>query len=116
MDLAFNGRLAVVTGADSGIGLRTAITLASEGAKVIISDLEEDALQDAVEKIKGEVQGAEVSYVAADLTNLDDVNKLQQKADEQGGAAVLAHLAGTRGAAGDFLELTDDGWLENLKR
>ncbi len=114
MDLAFNGRLAVVTGADSGIGLHTAITLASEGAKVIISDLKEDSLKDAVEKIKGEVQGAEVSYVAADLTNPDDVKKLLQTAEERGGAAVLAHLAGTRGAAGDFLELTDEGWLETL--
>ncbi len=114
MDLAFNGRLAVVTGADSGIGLRTAITLAAEGAKVIISDIEVDSLQDAVKKVKEEVQGAEVTHVAADLTNPDDVKKLLQTADEQGGAAVVAHLAGTRGAAGDFLELTDDGWMETL--
>ena len=114
MDLAFNGRLAVVTGADSGIGLRTAITLASEGAKVILSDIEENGLKDAAKKIQEEVQGAEVSYIAADLTDKDDVEKLLQAAEEGGGAAVLAHLAGTRGAAGDFLELTDEGWLETL--
>ncbi len=114
MDLALNGRLAVVTGADSGIGLRTAITLAAEGAKVLISDIKEDELKDAADKVKEEVQGAEVSYVAADLTNPDDVKKLLRAADEQGGASVLAHLAGTRGAAGDFLELTDEGWMETL--
>ena len=41
MDLAFNGRLAVITGADSGIGLHTAITLAAEGAKVLLTDLKD---------------------------------------------------------------------------
>ena len=114
MDLAFNGRLAVVTGADSGIGLRTASTLAAEGAKVLITDMKEDALENAIKKIKGEVPDAEVFSVVADLTKLDDVDKLVKAADKQGGAAVLAHLAGTRGAAGDFLELTDEGWLDTL--
>ena len=114
MDLAFNGRLAVVTGADSGIGLRTAVTLAAEGAKVLLSDMKEEKLEQAVDKVKREVAGAEVYSVAADLTRLDDVAKLLKAADDHGGAAVLAHLAGTRGAAGDFLELTDEGWLETL--
>ena len=114
MDLAFNGRLAVVTGADSGIGIRTAMTLAAEGAKVLITDMKEDALKKAVKNIKEEVSDAEVFSVVADLTKLDDVNELVKAADEQGGAAVLAHLAGTRGAAGDFLELTDEGWLDTI--
>ena len=103
-----------MTGADSGIGLHTAMTLAAEGAKVLITDMKEDALDKAVKKIKDQVQDAEVFSVVADLTKLDDVDKLVKTADEQGGAAVLAHLAGTRGAAGDFLELTDEGWLETL--
>ncbi|CAN5845952.1 SDR family oxidoreductase [soil metagenome] len=103
-----------MTGADSGIGLRTAATLAAEGAKVLISDMKQDKLEEAVKKIKQEVEGAEVYSVAADLTDLSDVEKLLKAADDHGGAAVLAHLAGTRGAAGDFLELTDEGWHETL--
>ena len=114
MNLAFNGRLGVVTGADSGIGLRTAVTLAAEGARVLIIDLKQDKLDEAVEKVKQEVEGAEAYSVAADLTDLADVAKLLRAADDHGGAAVLAHLAGTRGAAGDFLELSDEGWLETL--
>ena len=113
MDLGFNGRLAVVTGADSGIGLHTAMTLVAEGAKVLMTDMKEESLEDAVNQVKGK-GSAEVYSVVADLTNLDDVKKLLSKADELGGAAVLAHLAGTRGAAGDFLELTDEGWLDTL--
>ena len=52
--------------------------------------------------------------VAADLTDSGDIEALLGTADEHGGTAVLAHLAGARGAAGDFLELTDEGWLETL--
>ncbi len=114
MDLAFNGRLAVVTGADSGIGLHTAMTLAAEGAKLLLSDLDEDALETALKRVKEHAPDAEVFTVAADLTRPADVAKLRDAADEHGGAAVLAHLAGARGAAGDFLELTDEGWLETL--
>ena len=114
MNLAFNGRLAVVTGADSGIGLSTAMTLAAEGARVLISDLKEDSLAEAKAQIEVQVPEAEVYTVVADLTNLEDVDKLLKAAAERGGAAVLAHIAGTRGAAGDFLELTDEGWLETF--
>ena len=114
MDLAFNGRLAVITGADSGIGLHTAMTLAAEGAKVLLSDLDEDALETARKRVKEHAPDAEVFTVAADLTKPDDVTRLRDAAEAQGGAAVLAHLAGARGAAGDFLELTDEGWLETL--
>lgn len=114
MDLAFNGRLAVVTGADSGIGLHTAATLAAEGAKVLLTDLEDESLADAVSKLKEQVPGAEVYTVAADLTSVPDIETLVAAADAHGGAAVLAHLAGARGAAGDFLELSDDDWQETL--
>ncbi len=114
MDLAFNGRLAVVTGADSGIGLHTSMTLAAEGAKVLLTDLKHKSLADAASKLKERVPDAEVYILAADLTSISDVEKLVAAADERGGAAVLAHLAGARGAAGDFLELSDDDWRETL--
>ena len=114
MDLAFNGKLAVVTGADSGIGLSTAMTLAAEGAKVLLSDLEEGPLQKAKAQIEEHTPGAEVYICPANLTDATSVNGLLSAADEQGGAAVLANIAGARGAAGDFLELTDEGWHETL--
>jgi len=114
MDLAFKGRLAVVTGADSGIGLHTAMTPAAEGARVLMSDLDKDALGAALEHVQAHAPGAEVYAFAADLTRPDEVEALLGAADAHGGAAVLAHLAGTRGTAGDFLETDDEGWRETL--
>ncbi len=114
MDLKVKGRLAVVTGADSGIGLHTAMTLAAAGAKVLLTDLEQGTLGGALEKVKAHAPNAEVEALAADLTKLDDVAKLLQRAEALGGAAMLGHVAGARGAAGDFLELSDDDWHETL--
>lgn len=109
-----NGRLAVVTGADSGIGLHTAMTLAEAGAKVLLTDLEQGPLEQALEKVKAHAPEAEVDFIAADLTELDDVAKLLERAESLGGAAMLGHVAGARGAAGDFLELSDEDWHETL--
>ena len=90
------------------------MTLAAEGAKVLMTDMDEERLEDALTRVEKEVEGAEVHSVVADLTNLDDVSSLLTRADKLGGAFALAHLAGTRGAAGDFLELSDEDWLETL--
>ncbi len=114
MNLSLKGKLAVVTGADSGIGYCTAQTLAAEGAAVILSDMNEASLAAALEKLQADVPDARLSAVLADLTRPDEVAALLHAADAQGGAAVLAHLAGARGAAGDFLELSDEGWQETL--
>jgi NAD(P)-dependent dehydrogenase (short-subunit alcohol dehydrogenase family) len=114
MDLQFKQRLAVVTGADSGIGLATATTLALEGARVLMTDMTTDDLQQAVAHVREAAPGSEVEGFTADLTSQSDVDKLLKKAKELGGADVLAHLAGVRGAAGDFVNLSDSGWQETL--
>jgi len=114
MDLQFNQRLAVVTGADSGIGLATALTLAVEGARVLMTDMASDTLTTAVNHVRVAAPGIEVEAIPADLTSQSDVEKLLKKAKDMGGAHMLAHLAGIRGAAGDFVELTDSGWQETL--
>ena len=114
MDLAFNGRLAVVTGADSGIGLHTAMTLAAEGAKVLLSDLNSASLEDALKQVQRHAPEAEMYSRVADLTNPGNIGGLLKAADAHGGAAVLAHLAGARGAVGNFLELSDEDWQETL--
>lgn len=73
-----------------GHRLTPAITLAAAGAKVLIIDVKEDALNAAVEKIKGEVSDAVVFSVVAAPTKLDYVNELVKAANEQGGGGASA--------------------------
>lgn len=116
MDLKMNGRVAVVTGGDSGMGLATAKMMAAEGVKIILVDKTSKELEQAAEEVRQHAgNGTEVLAFTADLTKNDEVLALAQKVKETfGGAHILAHFAGERGAAGDFLEITDEGWLETL--
>ena len=60
MNYGLEGRIALVTGADSGIGLHTAMLLLREGAKVFITDQFPDRLQAAIAQLRplGTVDGA----------------------------------------------------------
>lgn len=106
----------MITGGDSGLGRATAKILVSEGANVLLSDQDEDELQQAAEEVRQEVaDGAEVAIKVADLTDESEVEALANEAKQKfGGADMLAHCAGARGAAGDFLELSDDDWMETI--
>ena len=63
----FNGKVAVVTGAASGIGRALAIRFAGEGMKVVLSDVEERALADVERDLKA--KGATTLAVRADVRN-----------------------------------------------
>jgi NAD(P)-dependent dehydrogenase (short-subunit alcohol dehydrogenase family) len=65
------GKVALVTGGNSGIGLATAQRLREEGAKVVISGRNQKTLDEAVHKI-----GKDVLAVRADVSNTDDLDKL----------------------------------------
>jgi len=115
MNLRFESRLALVTGADSGIGHSTAQTLAAEGARVIMTDIDEAKLDSSLGKLKKAVPNGDVFAFAADLTSTADVERLYSQCRELGHVSVVAHLAGARGAAGDFLTLSDDDWRETVE-
>ena len=67
----FNGKVAVVTGGNSGIGLATAKELAANGAKVVIAGRDQKTLDEAVESIGNESIG-----VKTDVKNLGDLDNL----------------------------------------
>ncbi|PSN15999.1 ketoacyl reductase [filamentous cyanobacterium CCT1] len=113
MDFGIKGKVAVITGADSGIGRATAKLLADEGVKVALIDKTDDKLAAAVKELKkvGEAIG-----VQADLRNLDDVEAAKDKViDQYGQVDILVNCAGITGATGDFLETSDEDWLETLE-
>lgn len=108
MDLGLNNRVALITGASGGIGLATAQLLAEEGVKLVLSDLKQDALEEACNGL-----GSEVLMIAADMTRQTEVDALVQKAQARFGAVdIVVHTAGVTGAKGDPLELSDDDYLE----
>ncbi len=112
MDLGIKDRVAVITGGDSGMGLKTAEYLIREGVKVALSDLDGKSLQQAADSI---AHLGEVHPITADLTKPSDVAKLARAVEERFGPAhILVHAAGITGPTGDFLALTDDDWQKAL--
>jgi NAD(P)-dependent dehydrogenase (short-subunit alcohol dehydrogenase family) len=73
------GRLAVVTGANSGIGWHTALELARAGCEVILTARTESKGRDAVERIRREIPGAKIRYELLDLASLKSVRAFAQR-------------------------------------
>jgi NAD(P)-dependent dehydrogenase (short-subunit alcohol dehydrogenase family) len=111
---SFSGKTAVVTGAASGIGFALAERFASEGMKVVLADIEEAALDSALERIKA--SGADAIGVATDVSKAADVAALAERArSEFGGVHVACNNAGV--FAGGVLweeSLADYQWLMDV--
>ncbi|HEU4391376.1 MAG TPA: SDR family oxidoreductase [Blastocatellia bacterium] len=84
MDFGLNGRVAIVTGASSGLGKASALDLAIEGASVVVSSRNLETLREAANEI-GRSAGKEVTAVQGDVTNEEDIARLVARAVEQHG-------------------------------
>jgi NAD(P)-dependent dehydrogenase (short-subunit alcohol dehydrogenase family) len=91
------GRVAVVTGAASGIGLGLCGRFAAEGMRVVLADVEVPALRAAADRLSG--QGAVVLPVPTDVSSTDQVDALRDAAVRAFGAVhVLCNNAGVGGS------------------
>lgn len=109
MDLGLGGKAALVTAASKGLGRAIATELAREGARVVISSRDEEALAATASEI-GDETGAEVEYRAADLANAADIEALVAHATERlGGIDVLVNNTGGP-PPGNFADLDDEAW------
>lgn len=113
MDLGLKGKAALVTGGSKGIGLQTALTLASEGVQVAICARNEQDLQKAAARIKEET-GAEVLVISADVSQEEQCKQAVQRVFEQYGRLdILVNNAGTS-AARPFEEVETEQWTYDL--
>lgn len=98
------------------MGLATAKLLASEGVNIVLSDKTQEELEKAAEGVRAHVKdGGSVIAVTADVTKNEEVLQLAARAKEKFGTTdILVHCAGIRGAAGDFLTLTDEDWFKSI--
>jgi NAD(P)-dependent dehydrogenase (short-subunit alcohol dehydrogenase family) len=91
--MQLDGRVAVITGAASGIGLATARLFGQEGARVLLSDVDETAGQRAAEEI--EASGGRADFESTDVTSGADVQRLVEGAvDRYGKLDVIFNNAG----------------------
>jgi len=109
----FVGRVALVTGASSGIGGSTALLYAKHGAKVIVSDIDERGAQETVDLIMRE--GGEASYIKTDVSSAVECQNLVDQTLSLWGrldyACNNAGIGGEQNPTGDY---SIEGWNKVL--
>ena len=89
-----SGSLAVVTGANSGIGWHTALELARAGSEVILAARTETKGQDAVDRIRRQLPQAKVRFGLLDLASLDSVREFAAGISRESKLDLLVNNAG----------------------
>lgn len=104
----FKGRVAVVTGAASGIGLGVTGRFLAEGMKVVMADVEKERLDREVARLSSE--GGDVLGVVCDVRDPGSVTNLKDRVlAYYGGVHVVVNNAGVA-PAGPMLETTPEDW------
>lgn len=102
-------KVAIITGAGSGIGKASALLLAREGARVVVSDISEAAGKEAVEEIRK--AGGEATFIKADSTRPEDNEALvKQTLQQYGSLDIAVNNAGIGGPLGPTGEYPIEGW------
>ncbi|MED4355117.1 glucose 1-dehydrogenase [Schinkia azotoformans] len=109
MSRLMEDKVGIVTAAGSGLGRASALCFASEGAKVVVSDINEVAGVETVDLIKQE--GGEAIFIKCDVTNEDDIKLLVAKTVAAFGKLDWAHNnAGWGIPNSDITEVELEGW------
>lgn len=107
MDLQLRNKTAFISGSTAGIGFAIAQSLLQEGAKVIINGRSEAGIATAIDELKSSVKDADVSGLAADFANAEEVSALIAQLPE---IDILVNNAGIFEPK-PFEEIPDEDWF-----
>ncbi len=116
-----SGKVAIITGSASGLGLSIAEAMAENGARIALFDLNQDGLEEAADRLKK--TGADVLMKTVDVSDRDQMRRsVDSVADEFGGLDIVFGNAGigggpgfigfdgSRNAAGEIDSISNEQW------
>jgi NAD(P)-dependent dehydrogenase (short-subunit alcohol dehydrogenase family) len=104
-----DGKVAVITGAGSGIGRETALLFAREGAKIVVADYASEAGEATVRQI-GE-KGGDALFIKTDVSQASDAERMVKATVEKYGRIdILYNNAGVLGEVAFVGDATEDNW------
>ena len=113
--MKLKGKVAIVTGAAQGIGRSIALELASAGACVVVSDIQDKKISDVAQEIRN--IGQQSLHIVADVTVIEQVEQMVKGAiAEFGRVDILVNNAGGSGniAIKDIEEVPEHIWIDQL--
>src|SRR3989338_5191628 len=106
--MRLQNKVAIITGAGSGIGRGIALSFIKEGAKVIVADWSEEGGQETVEQIKK--QGGQAVFVKTDVSKQVDIeNMVKVCLDNFGRVDILVNNAGIY-KSGSLHAISEEDW------
>ena len=117
MSKLLHGKIAIITGANQGLGLEIASQYLAEGASVVLCARNERLLNQVQEKLELEVcDGQFVEAIPADISNIEDVERVIELALERGKRIdILVNNAGIYGPMGAIEDIDWQAWVQTLQ-
>jgi len=110
--MRLKNKIAIITGAGSGIGRAIALAFSKEGAKIVIADWSEEGGKETTQQIKK--QGGEAVFVKTDVSNSGDIDEMVKTClDNFGQIDILVNNAGIV-KFGSLHEMSEEDWDQVL--